>query len=68
MAFILMNTQRLIKMTKQKLKPVISVRCTEDMNDIINYLSDRLLLNTSSVVRLSLATLYENEKNKENKA
>lgn len=55
-------------MTKQKLKPVISVRCTEDMNDIINYLSDRLLLNTSSVVRLSLATLYENEKNKENKA
>lgn len=48
-----------------KFKPNMCIKNTEEMNKIINYLGDKLLLNPTAVVRLSLATLYEIEKNKE---
>lgn len=54
-------------MKTQNFSTIISVRCNEDMRDVLDYLSDRLMLNTSSIVRLSLANLYESEKQKEMK-
>lgn len=43
------------------MKETISVRCTDRMNEILDELSEKKLLNTSSIVKLALATLYEKE-------
>ena len=51
-----------------KIKANMCIRNTEETDKIISYLGEKLLLNPTSIVRLSLATLYEIEKNKENKA
>ena len=61
----ILQYQDVITMNSKDSTPIISVRCTDDMRDVLAYLSDRLMLNTSSVVRLSLANLYEAERQKE---
>lgn len=43
----------------------ISIKRTSDLEKTIDYLSDKLLLNTTSIIRLALATLYEQEIKKE---
>ena len=41
----------------------ISIRCDNKMNDILDELEEKLLLNTTSVMRLALVTLYEEKIN-----
>lgn len=41
----------------------ISIKKTAEMETILDYLSERLLLNTTSIIRLSLANLYEETRN-----
>ena len=42
-------------------KKSISIRCDEKMSNMIDELEETLLLNTTSVMRLALATLYKNQ-------
>ena len=48
---------------KQNIKSIksISIRCDEKMSKLIDELEDMMLLNTTSVVKLALVTLYEKE-------
>ena len=39
----------------------ISIRCDEKMEQMIVELQETMLLNTTSVMRLALATLYEQQ-------
>ena len=41
-----------------KYKKSISIRTDERMEDMLEELEEKLLLNTTSVMRLALATLY----------
>lgn len=43
----------------------ISIRKTEELESILDYLKEKLLLNTTSVITLSLVKLYEIEKENE---
>lgn len=45
-----------------KYKQSISIRTDEKMSKMLKELEEKLLLNTTSVMRLALATLYEQEK------
>ncbi|WP_405272067.1 hypothetical protein [Methanobrevibacter sp.] len=49
---------------KVKFKKSISIRCDEKMEQMIDELEEKLLLNTTSVMRLALVTLYEQQKSK----
>ena len=44
-----------------KYKKSISIRCDEKMENMLVELEEKLLLNTTSVMRLALATLYKNQ-------
>lgn len=44
-----------------KFKKSISIRCDEKMENMIDELEEKLLLNTTSVMRLALATLYKSQ-------
>ena len=39
----------------------ISIRCDEKMEQMIAELQETMLLNTTSIMRLALATLYEQQ-------
>lgn len=39
----------------------ISIRCDEKMENMIDELEEKLLLNTTSIMRLALATLYKSQ-------
>lgn len=43
----------------------ITVKRTNEMNMMLSYLENKLLLNPTAIMRLGLATLYEQEKSKE---
>lgn len=43
----------------------ISIRITEEMQDMITYLQERKLLNKTAVIRTSVAEEYRREKLKE---
>lgn len=43
----------------------ITVKRTNEMNMMLNYLESKLLLNPTAIMRLGLATLYEKEIRKE---
>ena len=42
-------------------KKSISIRCDEKMEHMIDELEKKLLLNTTSIMRLALATLYKSQ-------
>ncbi len=42
----------------------ISIRCDNKMNKMLKELEEKLLLNTTSVMRLALVTLYKEKINK----
>lgn len=44
---------------EKKFKKSISIRCDEKMENMVDELEEKLLLNTTSVMRLALVTLYE---------
>lgn len=44
-----------------KYKKSISIRCDEKMENMLDELEEILLLNTTSVMRLALATLYKSQ-------
>lgn len=46
-------------------KNPLSVRTTTEMDKMLKYLEGKLLLNPTAIMRLGLATLYRQEKNKE---
>lgn len=46
---------------KIKLQKSISIRCDEKMSNLLDELEDIMLLNTTSIVKLALVTLYEKE-------
>lgn len=48
-------------MKNKSYKSGISIRCDERMSTMIDELQEKLFLNTTSVVRLALANLYEKE-------
>lgn len=56
---------RLKKMTNKFSKTPLSVRKTEQMEKMLKYLEVKLQLNPTAIMRLGLATLYRQEKNKE---
>ena len=45
----------------RKYNKSISIRCDEKMEQMIAELQETMLLNTTSVMRLALATLYEQQ-------
>ncbi|WP_296865415.1 hypothetical protein [uncultured Methanobrevibacter sp.] len=45
--------------TESKFKKSISIRCDDKMSNMLDELEEALLLNTTSVMRLALATLYK---------
>lgn len=47
--------------TKGKYTKSISIRCDEKMEQMIGELSETMLLNTTSIMRLALANLYKNQ-------
>ena len=50
---------------KNKIKTQISVKKTDEMEKMLEYLEVKLLLNPTAIMRLGLATLYEQERAKE---
>ena len=48
-------------MKNKSYKSGISIRCDERMSTMIDELQGKLFLNTTSVMRLALANLYEKE-------
>lgn len=50
---------------KNKIKTQISVKKTDEMEKMLEYLEVKLLLNPTAIMRLGLATLYKQEKAKE---
>ena len=46
-------------MAKEFSDKLFTLRRNEDFDQMLNYLSDRLFLNNSAVVRLAVMTLYE---------
>lgn len=46
---------------KKKYIKSISIRCDGKMENMIDELEEKLLLNTTSVMRLALATLYKSQ-------
>lgn len=48
-------------MNKISYNSSISIRCDERMSNMIDELQEKLFLNTTSVMRLALANLYEKE-------
>lgn len=44
-----------------KYKKSISIRTDEKMDKMLQELEDKLLLNTTSIMRLALVTLYEQQ-------
>ena len=48
-------------MKNKSYKSGISIRCDERMGNMIDELQEKLFLNTTSVMRLALANLYEKE-------
>ena len=54
--------EKVLKMTNEsKFTKSISIRCDSKMEQMIVELSETMLLNTTSVMRLALATLYEQQ-------
>ena len=50
---------------KKNSKTQISVKKTDEMEKMLEYLEVKLLLNPTAIMRLGLATLYKQEKAKE---
>ena len=47
-----------------KYKNPLTVRKTEEMEEMLDFLQKKLLLSPTSIMRVGLARLYENEVNK----
>ena len=52
-------------MKKKFTKNPLSVRKTEEMEQMIEYLENKLQLSPTSIIRLALAKLYNQERSKE---
>lgn len=51
-------------MTNTKYKNPLTVRKTEEMEEMLDFLQKKLLLTPTSIMRIGLARLYESEINK----
>lgn len=53
---------KVIKMKNEnKFQKSISIRCDEKMSNMLDELEENMLLNTTSVMRLALASLYKSQ-------
>lgn len=46
---------------ENKFQKSISIRCDEKMSNMLDELEENMLLNTTSVMRLALASLYKSQ-------